>query len=397
VAATLAMIAMTTRGRGQGGLVARLCGGGVRDCEGVLSSPYARVGGVPAAAIGFAWLGALTMVTASAALSSPAQAAATLALVGVAYVAMLPGVAFFVAAQVRLRKLCTLCMAVHGVALINAAITIVVLARDGAPAAGTLIAPALLLVLMLGVLLGSTVPHVVRAGADAAREERLARLLAVPAITAAELMASEPVAIDPAIGTPIGEPSAPVQAIAFVHPLCPACGDVLAELTQLAARGAVRARIVIAPLRKFVAGDRPLCDALVGLGSALPWPAFLAILAEVKRHADRLAAGDPLEALAEVLGLDRATLIAAEVRGHARVEAARAIVDAVPAVFVAGRRMHAPIAHLTAWCDDEPTRLAITATPMHAAMIVTDASGVMATHGAASILPPANASTAARP
>jgi uncharacterized membrane protein len=342
-----------------------LCGSGKRDCKGVLTSPYAKIGGVHLSDIGFAFLGSLALLLAATALATPAQAAAVVWLVGGLLGLASPGAIALIAAQLTLKKLCTLCMAVHAVILTGAALVVVSAATGVLPAPPLVpvAAAALLWLLLFALLLSSAAPHLRQAPALESAESRLEALLESPQVTLVETVANPPVALDGAgLGVTVGKPDAPIEVVIFAHPMCPACGEVLGQLAMLlqAHPASVRGTIVIAPLKKMVENDRPLCEILVGLGRRNPG-AFLPLLMESKRHVNRLVAEDPATVLAEILGAPRELLTALAASARPIVDAAEAAIDshggAVPQVFVNGHPTQAPLRHVQAWCND-PSLLA---------------------------------------
>jgi uncharacterized membrane protein len=358
--------AMSRVGHGRGGLWRALCGAGDgRACNHVLQSPHAMVAGVPLASIGLAFFGTTAAALGVSALVGPTGGGALLFAVGALWLAALPVSLLFTSVQLATRRICGLCMMVHGVVGAGAVAITVTLALHGArvPPPSVLIPTALLAVLVFGVLLSSSAPQLRNAAALDDAERRLAALTALPRVTLAELLSTEPVARAPSAGIELGNPRAPLHVLLFAHPLCSLCERHLRELEALLeGRGdQVSVTISIAPLDRDSPRDRRLCDAVVGLGVALPSRSFFRVLERLKRHPGA-GDGDPIALLAELTDLDPATIERAACLAAPRVDRARDARDryaeGVPTLFVNGRPFAGPFEHVAAWCDD-PASLAM--------------------------------------
>lgn len=357
-AASLAALTWT-RGKGS-----RLCGtGGPIDCESILHSEWAHPAGVPLAGVGSAFFGSLLLVLCASALGG---GSAGVWLVGAAFLPTLPLSAVLVAAQVRMRRLCTLCMGVHGVNLGGAAVFIVGVWRhvpSTPPGVGT---AALLGVLFFGLLLSCFVPLVSQADETASRLEEHTRLLGSPLVTLARLAQESRLSLEgEALGPALGEADAPHELVAFVHPACAHCGRWVEELEALLTAHAHRVRVhfALTPMDPEDAGDVAACDALMAAGEAWGGAVFLQLFRWAKRDYTRLRqAEDPLALLATEAHGEPEALERALERARARVQEAtrfkRRHVRGLPTLFFEGRRCEAPLAHVARWLDS-PALLAV--------------------------------------
>jgi uncharacterized membrane protein len=363
LAAALAALSWT-----RGGKAARLCGGGgPLDCESVLLSAWARPAGVPLAGLGTAWFGALLLLLCTTALGSgPAPAW----LAGAAFLPTLPPSALLVVAQVRMRRFCTLCMVVHAVDFSGAALFLFGMwPAQPAPPPGWFPA-ALLLLLFLGLLLSSTVPHLTAGEEDTDRLQEHARLLDSPLATLARLSLEPRLSLDgEALGPRLGEADAPHVLVVLAHPACGHCGPVLEEVEALVARHGeqVRVHVALSPMDPEDPGDEAACEALAAAGVAWGGPVFLQLFRAAKRdYARLLRAGDPLTLVATDAGRDSAQLM--EVRDTARAgvraaaELKRRHARGLPTLFLDGHLCEAPLAHVAAWLE-QPAVLEVLTPP----------------------------------
>ncbi|AKJ02157.1 peptidase C39-like protein [Archangium gephyra] len=352
LAAALTALSWTRDGK-----ASRLCGGGgALDCESVLLSAWASPAGVPLAGLGTAFFGAQLLVLCTAPLGGgPVQTWLT----GAAFLPTLPLSLLLVVAQVRMRRFCTLCMMVHAVDLGGAAVFLLgVLPRGPTPPPGLLPA-ALLLVLLFGLVLSSSVPLLSRGSENESLLREHTRLLRSPLATLAQLSQEPRLALDgEALGPRLGEADAPHVLIVLAHPACGHCGPVLEELETLLARhGAqVRAYVALAPMDPDDPKDQAACEALAAAGVAWGGELFLQLFRAAKRDYTRLRnAGEPLALVAADAGQEAGTLMAVRERARARVHAAAALKQrharGLPTLFLDGRRCEAPLAHVAEWLD----------------------------------------------
>lgn len=366
LAGMVAMFAMARVGR-EASVWGVLCGaGGARNCRHVLTSPYARVAGIPLASIGFAFFGTTGFALGVAALAGPSRTLALIWLVGAMWLAALPVSLLFTYVQLAARQVCGLCMSAHAfVGAGSAAIAAALIREDLAPPTlDAVVATALFMLLVFGVLLAVVAPQLANADELETVQGRLSRLTAMPRVTLAELLLSEPVIATGSLGVEIGDPSAPLHVLAVVHPRCSMCSPVLAELQGLLARhdDVARATISIAPMEPPRPNDRTLCESVVGLGMALDGPSFFEMLGAIKRAGAELDAVEPITWLSEATNLDTISLQrAARIAGprvERALEARQRYAEGVPAIFVNGRPFTGPVEHIAAWCRD-PVALAM--------------------------------------
>ncbi|HYO56187.1 vitamin K epoxide reductase family protein, partial [Archangium sp.] len=352
LAAALAALSWT-----RGGKASLLCGGGgPLDCESVLLSAWARPAGVPLAGLGTAFFGALLLLLCTSALGGgPVQAW----LAGAAFLPTLPFSVLLVVAQARMRRFCTLCMGVHAVDFTGAAVFLFgILPHWPAPPPG-LLPTALLLVLLFGLLLSSTVPLLSRGREDESLLQEHVRLLRSPLATLARLSQEPRLALEgEALGPRLGEVDAPHVLIVLAHPACGHCGPVLEELEALVARRGdqVRAHVALAPMDLEDPGDEAACEALAAAGVAWGGEVFLQLFRAAKRDYTRLLkAGEPLALVAAEAGQDSEALAGARELARARVRAAAALKQrhtrGLPTLFLDGRRCEAPLVHVAEWLD----------------------------------------------
>ena len=301
-------------------LAQRICGRGrLGDCEGVLGSKWARIGGFDLAVLGLGFAGSAVALAAASALAPAPAALAAFAWIGVAHLLAAPASLVFTGLQVYpLRRFCPLCMTVHLCVLGGAALTAPLwLAASSVPHPAVVLAsfPVLHLLAFLGVL-GLVVPLLELNLETRASRARLGWIAATPWGALAEAAGRAPAfASPPASPFTLGAPGAPFRIDALVHPFCTGCGPVVDGLVALVARrpGAVEVAFHLAPRDPKDPGDRALCAAVsaIGLlaGGEQTVHVFRAIKAEPRRYleiaresASRLvgrflAAGVPVEAV----------------------------------------------------------------------------------------------------
>ncbi|QRN95162.1 hypothetical protein JRI60_39720 [Archangium violaceum] len=364
LAASLTALAWT---RGQKASV--LCGGGGPvDCESVLLSDWARIAGVPLSGLGAAFFGASLLVQCTSALSGSVAPAW---LAGAAFLPTLPVSALLVVVQLRMRRFCTLCMAVHAVDAAGAAVFLLGLApRVSLPPEGLLPA-ALLLVFLFGLLLSSTVPHLSRKEEDDSRERDRARLERSPLTSLARLTGEKALPVDAgAVGVRLGGgEGAPHTLVMLASPGCKQCGPLLEQLEGVVARhgDVLRVHVGVPPIEPGNPREVALCEALACVGVAFGGGVFLQAFRAAKQAVRELMkAPEPLAELAALTGLDRGALEAARETARAQVRAATMLkverTPGVPAFFFDDRRCEAPLSHVEAWCV-RPGLLSVLAPP----------------------------------
>ncbi|HZI11670.1 MAG TPA: vitamin K epoxide reductase family protein, partial [Myxococcus sp.] len=347
--------ALTAAAWTRGSKALGLCGmGGRLDCDSVLLSDWAWVGGIPLSGLGTAFFGASLLMQAAAALGG---SAAPLWLAGAFFLAAMPVSVGLVAVQVVMKRFCTLCMTVHAVDVAGAALFVLGVwpVLPGPPPG--LLPAALLWLLLFGLLLALAVPTLLRDDADAQEVQRAhVRLLRSPLATLAQFQSRPVVPVDgAAVGALLGPPEAPHTLVVLVHPSCQVCGPVVDGLPGLveASAGTLRAFVAVAP-RLEDPRDTALCEVLASAGAAWGGDVLLQLYRAVKQDLPRwMEAKDVAAELATAAGLDAAELARRRDVGGARVRGAtalRAHALGFPALFLDGRRCEAPMAHLEAWC-----------------------------------------------
>jgi uncharacterized membrane protein len=353
--------ALTAAAWTRGSKATGLCGsGGALDCDSVLLSDWASVGGVPLSGLGTAFFGASLLTQGAGALTG---SAAPLWLAGAGFLLALPVSVVLVAVQAVMRRFCTLCLAVHAVDGAGAALFLFgVWPVLPAPPAGLLPA-ALLWLLLFGVLLATAVPTLLRddTPVETLRREH-SRLLRSPLATLARLLDEPRQAVDGAsVGALLGAGDAPHTLVVLVHPSCHFCGPVLEALEQALTRhpGLLRAYVAVAP-RSDEPRDAALCEVLASAGAAWGGEVLVQLYRVVKADVPRwLGEADVAAALTAAAGLEVAVLARHEDVGHARVREASVLLSrapGLPALFLDGRRCEAPLAHVEAWCSRPPLR-----------------------------------------
>ena len=346
----------------RGGKASRLCGGGgPLDCESVLLSAWARPAGIPLAGLGTAFFGALLLLVCTSALGG---GPAPIWLAGAAFLPTLPLSALLVLAQVRMRRFCTLCMGVHAVDLCGAAVFLFGIWPDWPAPPPGLLPTALLLALLFGLLLSSTVPLLSQSGEDASLLREHTRLLRSPLATLAQLSQEPRLALEgESLGPRLGEADAPHVLIVLAHPACSHCGPVLEEVESLVAQRGdqVRVHVALAPMDPEDPRDEAACEALAAAGVAWGGAVFLQLFRAAKRDYPRLlGAGEPLALVAADAGQVPEALAGARETARARVRAAAVLKQhharGLPTLFLDGHRCEAPLAHVATWLDSPSLR-----------------------------------------
>ena len=111
----------SARSAGPGCVAQRPCRGGAGfDCDGLLASRWAALYGLDLGTLGLGFFaGALVLLAAGAALPPPARRSADV-LLAAAFLLASPLSLLLVAAQIRLRRYCSLCLGVHAATLAGA-------------------------------------------------------------------------------------------------------------------------------------------------------------------------------------------------------------------------------------------------------------------------------------
>jgi uncharacterized membrane protein len=254
-------------------LAQRICGRGkLGDCEGVLGSKWARIGGFDLPVLGLGFAGSSLLVAAASAWAPAPVALYAFAWIGAAHVLAAPASLVFTGLQVwPLKRFCPLCMTVHACVLGGAALTAILGPAALAVPLRPLVIAALPSVQLLAFLavLGLAVPLLELSLEARASRARLGWIAATPWGALAEAAGRAPAfTAPPASAFTLGEPGAPFRIDALVHPFCTGCGPVVDGLEALASRrsGAVHVAFHLAPRDPKDPGDRALCAAVSAIG-----------------------------------------------------------------------------------------------------------------------------------
>lgn len=360
LAVATALATATARGTGPGAMPG--CPRGrIIDCQGVLTSPYSRIGGIPLSEIAAAFFGAVLLVLATAAVWP--QGSAVWAAAGAAYVAGLPAVAVLVALQIRMRQVCTWCLLAHVVVVSGA-----VMAREFVAGVWSLqsFAALVLFGVLSCLLLFAVIPHFTRAPRLQALLGRQQRINSSPYATLAHLLTETPTPVrGPDCGVRLDGAAAAHEVVVFVHPTCPPCASVLRQAEALAAGGTAEVFVAIAP-RDGRERERRACAALIAAGLARGAGALVAAYLFAKNDHRSLVAGNPLQRVADHLGVEVGVLRDHADDADAIVSTAAAMADehveGTPAVFVDARLypFTAPLSHLALLLEHHAELLAAT-------------------------------------
>ncbi|RMF73155.1 MAG: hypothetical protein D6738_09535 [Acidobacteria bacterium] len=351
-------------------LSSRICHrGGLTDCEGVLSSRWSSVFGIDLSSLGAAFLVSAAVLVAIAGFV-PGAGAAPLAWLGVAFVIAVPESLLLIGVQVwPLRRICPLCMTVHAVVLVCAALGLALWLASPLPALD-LARAAVPWALLHGVLFllayGLLVPFVDLGIEARTNRTRLAWIGATPLGALAELI-GRPRDVTREIPSliEIGSPQAPLRVDALVHPMCTGCGPVVRQLLdfQRAHADKVRLAFHVPPRDLSSRGDRELCAALAALGAHAGGAAAIGKFVELEPNpwpALAVADRDVRDLLADWTGLPRDDARLGELLARGREatrvadELAVRLQRGTPTVLVGGRPWEAPVADLEALLARQP-------------------------------------------
>jgi uncharacterized membrane protein len=254
-------------------LAQRICGRGkLGDCEGVLGSKWARIGGFDLAVLGLGFAGSNLLMAAASVLAPNPVALTTFAWIAFAHLLAAPASLVFTGLQVwPLKRLCPLCMTVHVCVLGGAALTAPLwsgLSAQPHVALALAAIPGLHFLAFLAVL-GLVVPLLELSLETRASRARLGWIAATPWGALAEAAGRAPAfASPPASPFTLGSPGAPFRIDALVHPFCTGCGPVVEGLVALASgrTGTVEVAFHLAPRDPKDPGDRALCAAVSAIG-----------------------------------------------------------------------------------------------------------------------------------
>jgi uncharacterized membrane protein len=349
----------------QGPASLKICGRGkLIDCEGVLTSRYSQVFGIPLSEVGLAFFAALLLLLATGPLIADRPSVPAAA--GIAYLATIPFSVALIGVQISMRQLCTLCLAIHVVNLSGAATSLLML-RDLEPSLIGTVAGLLLMALLFLIVLFLVVPHAVDISQIDKQVDALRRIQASPFATLAQVLSQTPLDLRGAeCGISVSSlvPASPQkhELLVFVHPGCSRCWMVMQEMGNLAATGRVDIYLAVAP-KDDDENDHKLCSAVIATGlrggPRAAFQAYLAAKAYLSQPGSRRA-DDPIEAV--IGALDEAPPTEDDFRLAGRLvrvagELAQSHTGGTPAMFLDGHPVSAPPAHLAFLLSDHPDLL----------------------------------------
>lgn len=323
------------------------------DCQSVLTSRFAKLFGFPLSDLGISFYAAVLLLLAA----SAAGIGAAPMVVGSAFVAGVPAAAILIAVQVSMRRLCTLCLAIHAVNAAGAVVSWFFLLDGTWPskAAETF----LLFGLLFAVVLLFAIPYLKRSHDLAGLTLSYGRMAGSPYGSLAQLLSERPTELTGArFGVRLGGEDANDELVAFVHPSCAQCEAVLREIRSLAASGSVGVYVAIPPKD---AGERRLSEALVAIGLGAGPHAMLQAFSVAKERFGELLSIDPIESLTAGAGISSDAIVgvadnAAEVVSRSETFAAEHV-EGTPMVFFNSLPYRGPIAHLITLLRQHPDLL----------------------------------------
>jgi uncharacterized membrane protein len=347
-------------------LAQRICGrGNFGDCEGVLGSKWARIGGFDLPVLGLAFAASNILVAAVTA-SAPAPVAfAGFAWIAAAHLLAAPASLFFIGLQVwPLRRFCPLCMTVHAGVLAGAMLIVPFgLATLIAQAPSMLAIIAIVHGVAFLAIAGLVVPLMEFTLEARASRIRLGWIAATPWGALAEAAGrTRTFSAPPPSAFRIGTAEGSFRIDALVHPFCAGCGPVVEGLVAMTERraGALEVAFHLAPRDPKDPADRALCAGVSAIGLVAGGDqtvhVFRAIKSDPRKYleiarggADRLVRSflPPSVELASVLpaavdAVERATQLADVLR------------TGTPTLLVNGRVWESTLDDLDAMIDRHP-------------------------------------------
>ncbi|HEY7876249.1 MAG TPA: vitamin K epoxide reductase family protein [Actinomycetota bacterium] len=336
----------------------RVCARGTLvDCHSVLASRYSRIFGIALTDLGIAFYSGLLLLLATAA----AGRATVWSVVVLAFAAAVPVSVALTIVQIAMRRLCTLCLAVHAINVSAAALAWIALRPERWPAR-LLVAELALLGLLALVVLFVVVPYFRRSHGLEVISAMHRRLSGSPFGSLAALTTEVPTGLrGPDYGIRVGGSAAAHELVVFVHPSCNRCAPVMQEMTALAGSGLVDAYLGLVPKDSDDA-DRDACAAVLAAALGLGAERIFEAYAAAKRRFGSMRVGDAIEVLAEELHVARDEIDPAWAGARARIDLSERLVDAhadgTPAVFFDGRVYRGPLSHLATLLTEHPDLLA---------------------------------------
>ncbi|HZN54513.1 MAG TPA: vitamin K epoxide reductase family protein [Candidatus Polarisedimenticolaceae bacterium] len=351
-------------------LAQRICGrGGLGDCEGVLGSKWARIGGFDLPVLGLAFAASNVILAGVLAIAPPPLLVFGFGWIAAAHLLAAPASLFFIGLQVwPLKRFCPLCMTVHAGVLAGAAMIVV----TGARAWEALTPPMLVLVGAIHVtaflaVAGLVVPLLELGIESRASRSRLAWVAATPWGALAEAAGrTRAFSSPPASAFRLGRSDAPFRIDALVHPFCSGCGPVVEGLVGMTSRRAdtVQVAFHLAPRDPKDPGDLAMCAGVsaIGLlaGGEQTIHVFRTIKGEPRKYLEIARGGaDRLVAAFMPPSVDPAAVLPAAAEA---VERAAALADALrtgtPTLLLNGRVWESTLDDLDVMIGQHPAIVA---------------------------------------
>jgi uncharacterized membrane protein len=329
--------------------------GTLTDCESVLSSRFARIGGIELAVLGFGFFVSSVLLATAGVVADIGFKAQLFAWLAACHLAAVPVSLWLIGVQLwPLRRLCLLCMIVHAAVIASAVVgaTLVhgLTLQDIAPLvflhANFFLAAIGTLVPLFDLRLEAKVSRTWLGWASATPWGALAAVAGQPAVAL----------VDPGPGVPFGKGDGPFQVDAFVHPLCPVCPPLMEGLQEIDIRHRehVQVRMHLPPRDPRSDADRELCVALTAVGILAGPEQTIFVFGAVKKDTHRwlrLAEGGAERVLEQLLRKEDVTP-----ETLARARSAVAAADrtnaatrrGVPSLLLNGRQWDAPLSDLDA-------------------------------------------------
>lgn len=344
----LALAWLALRVTADRGATLRICKrGSFFDCEGVLTSRYSTIFGLPLAEVGASFFGALLLLLAVAA---PASGGGPLAAIAIAFIATIPFSLALIGVQVSMRQLCVLCLGVHTVNLLGAVLGVLMLRSLAAPVIST-IGGLLFMGSMFLLFLFVVLPYVTSVDWIERRSNALRRMESSPFATLAQILTAPPLPLrarDCSVLLTEVDESRAHELVLFVHPGCSRCWTVLQELDALVSTGHAALYLAVAP-KTDDTDDQWLCTVVMAFALSGGGSVALRAYRAAKEYLAGAGDVDPLDSIVTALGVSapRAEDIE-KARSLTRSAAAFAQThtEGTPAVFLDGRPVSAPPRHL---------------------------------------------------
>jgi len=329
--------------------------GTLTDCDSVLSSRFARIGGIELAVLGLGYFISGVLLAASGVVAEGGFQAQIFAWLAACHVVAVPISLLLIGVQLwPLRRLCLLCMIVHTVVIASAAVGAPLVLDLALPDVAPLVA---LHAMFFFAAIGLLVPLLELRLEAKVLKTWLGWASATP-WGALAAVAGQPAAglLDPGPGIPFGTGAGPYRVDAFVHPLCPVCPPLMERLQDLDARhrGRLQVRLHLPPRDPRSEADRELCAALTAVGILAGTEQTVFVFGIVKKDTRRwlrLAEGGAERVLEQLLRKEDVT---PEILAHARnvvstADRTNAVMRrGVPSLLLNGRLWDAPLTDLDA-------------------------------------------------